>query len=167
MKKRGDLCNSDKTSSRSGQAEHSSEERVIGPGTSSAVSLTMPGQGCPDLQRGRPEPSCSGDATSNNAGAIHHRGATYPGRTQGPPGKRRCSTSREICLPRARRPLGASCSVLSTHVRGLDPHRAHRRRDTCRSGSPWRRATPPRPSSPPRGEGAPRLPPQARGTLRQ
>jgi hypothetical protein len=46
-KKRGDLCSSDKTSSRSGQAEHSLEERVIGPGTSSAVSSTMPGQGYP------------------------------------------------------------------------------------------------------------------------
>ena len=46
-KKRGNLCSSDKTSSRSGQAEHSPEERVIGPGTSSAVSLKMPGQGCP------------------------------------------------------------------------------------------------------------------------
>jgi hypothetical protein len=46
-KKRGDLCSSDKTSSRSGQAEHSPEERVIGPGTSSVVSLTMLGQGCP------------------------------------------------------------------------------------------------------------------------
>jgi hypothetical protein len=42
-KKRGNLCSSDKTSSRSGQAEHSPEERVTGPGTSSAVSLTMPG----------------------------------------------------------------------------------------------------------------------------
>jgi hypothetical protein len=41
------LCSSSKTSSRSGQAEHSPEKRVIRPGTSSAVSLTMPGQGCP------------------------------------------------------------------------------------------------------------------------
>jgi hypothetical protein len=46
-KKQGNLCSSDKTSSRSGQAEHSPEKRVIRPGTSSAVSLTMPGQGCP------------------------------------------------------------------------------------------------------------------------
>jgi hypothetical protein len=46
-KKRGGLCSSDKTSSRNGQAEHSPEERVIRPGTSSAVSLTVPGQGCP------------------------------------------------------------------------------------------------------------------------
>jgi hypothetical protein len=47
MKKRGDLCSSDKTSSKSGQAEHSPEEHVIGPGTSSVVLLTMPRQGCP------------------------------------------------------------------------------------------------------------------------
>jgi hypothetical protein len=47
MKKRSDLCSSDKTSSKSGQAEHSPEERVIKPGTSSAVLLTTPGQGCP------------------------------------------------------------------------------------------------------------------------
>jgi hypothetical protein len=41
------LCSSGKTSSRSGQAEHSPEKRVIRPGTSSAVSLMMPRQGCP------------------------------------------------------------------------------------------------------------------------
>jgi hypothetical protein len=47
MKKWGDLCSSDKTSSKNGQAEHSPKERVIEPGTSSAVLLTTPGQGCP------------------------------------------------------------------------------------------------------------------------
>jgi hypothetical protein len=47
MRKQGDLCSSGKTSSRSGQAKRSPEKRVIGPGTSSAVSLMMPGQGCP------------------------------------------------------------------------------------------------------------------------
>jgi hypothetical protein len=47
MKKRGDLCSSDKTSSKSGQAEHPLEERVVEPGTSSAVLLTTPRQGCP------------------------------------------------------------------------------------------------------------------------
>jgi hypothetical protein len=46
-KKWGGLCSSDKTSSRSGQARHSPEERVIGPGTSSVVSSMMLGQGCP------------------------------------------------------------------------------------------------------------------------
>jgi hypothetical protein len=47
MKKQGDLSSSDKTSSRNGQAEHSPEEHVIGPETSSAASSTMPGQGYP------------------------------------------------------------------------------------------------------------------------
>jgi hypothetical protein len=46
-KKWGGLCSSDKTSSRNGQAGHSPEKRVIGPGMSSVVSLTMPGRGCP------------------------------------------------------------------------------------------------------------------------
>jgi hypothetical protein len=41
------LCSFGKTSSRSGQAEHLPEKRVIRPETSSAVSSTMPGQGCP------------------------------------------------------------------------------------------------------------------------
>jgi hypothetical protein len=48
----GNLCSSGKTSSRSGQAEHSPEKRVIRPGTSSAVSLTMPGQDCPQPPAG-------------------------------------------------------------------------------------------------------------------
>jgi hypothetical protein len=127
----------------------------------------MLGRGCPGLQRGRPEPSYSGDATSNNAGAIHHRGAAYPGRTQGSPGRCHSPTSRELCLPKARVPLGASRNVLPMHAGGLGPHRAHMGRDARSPGSPQRRATPPRPSSPPRGKGAPRLPPQARRTLRQ
>ena len=46
-RKQDNLCSSGKTSSRSGQAEHSPEKHVIRPGTSSVVSLTMPGQGCP------------------------------------------------------------------------------------------------------------------------
>jgi hypothetical protein len=46
-RKQGNLCSSGKTSSRSGQAEHSPEKRVFRLRTSNAVSLTMPGQGCP------------------------------------------------------------------------------------------------------------------------
>jgi hypothetical protein len=46
-RKQDNLCSSGKTLSRSGQVEHSPEKRVIRPETSSAVSLTMPGQGCP------------------------------------------------------------------------------------------------------------------------
>jgi hypothetical protein len=41
------LCSFGKTLSRSGQAEHWPKKRVIRPETSSAVSLTIPGQGCP------------------------------------------------------------------------------------------------------------------------
>jgi hypothetical protein len=51
-RKQDNLCSSGKTSSRSGQAERSPEKRVIRPGTSSTVSLTMPGQGCPRLPVG-------------------------------------------------------------------------------------------------------------------
>jgi hypothetical protein len=46
-RKQGDLRSSGKTSSRSGQASHSPEKRVIGPGMSNAVSLTMSGQRYP------------------------------------------------------------------------------------------------------------------------
>jgi hypothetical protein len=46
-RKQGNLCSSGKTSSRNGQAEHSPEKRIIGPGTSNVISLKMPGQGCP------------------------------------------------------------------------------------------------------------------------
>jgi hypothetical protein len=130
------FSSSDKTSSRSGQAGHSPEERVIGPGTSSTASLTMLGQGCPRPSARPTEPSRSGDATLNDAGAVHHRRATYPGRAQGPPGRRRCPTSRELFLPKARRPLGASCNALPTHAGGLGPHRAHTGRDACSPGSP-------------------------------
>jgi hypothetical protein len=125
------------------------------------------GRATPGLQRGLPEPGCSGDVTSDNARAVHHRGATYPGRAQRPPGRRRCPTCQELCLPKARVPLGASRNVLPTHAGGLGPHRAHTGRDARSPGLPQRRATPPQPSSSPRGESAPRLPPQARRTLRQ
>jgi hypothetical protein len=47
MRKQGNLCSSGKTSSRSGQAEHSPEKHVIGLGTFNTVLLTMPGQGYP------------------------------------------------------------------------------------------------------------------------
>jgi hypothetical protein len=43
-------------------------------------------QDVPGLQRGRPESGCSGNTTPSNAGAIHHQGAAYLGRTQESPG---------------------------------------------------------------------------------
>jgi hypothetical protein len=125
------LCSSGKTSSRSGQAEHSPEKHVIGLGTSNAISLTMPEQAAPGLQRGRPESGCSGNTTPSNARAIHHRGASYPGRTQESPGGCRGPTGRKLCLPKARVPPGASRNDFLTHARGLGPHRAHAGRDAC------------------------------------
>jgi hypothetical protein len=61
----------------------------------------MPGQGCPGFQWGRPKPSCSSNTTPSNAGAIHHRGATYPGRAQESPGGCRGPTGRKLCVPKA------------------------------------------------------------------
>jgi hypothetical protein len=68
----------------------------------------MPGQGRPGFQWGRPEPGCSSNTTPSDAGAIHHRGAVYPGRTQEPPRGCRGPTGRKLCLPKARVPPGAS-----------------------------------------------------------
>jgi hypothetical protein len=53
------------------------------------------------------------------------------------------------------------------HVGSLGPHRAHAGHSACGPGSPRQRAPPPQPPSSPRREGAPRLPPQAWGTLQQ
>jgi hypothetical protein len=150
-----------------GRSRTSRRSASSGPGRPASYRWQCQGKAAPGLQRGRPGPSCSGDATPNNAGAIHHRGAAYPGRTQGSPGRCRSPTSRELCLPKERVSLGASRNALPTHTGGFGPHRAHTGRDARGPGSPRRRAAPPRPSSPPRREGAPRLPPQARRTLRQ
>jgi hypothetical protein len=103
----------------------------------------------------------------SDAGAIHHRGAAYPGRTQESPRGHHGLTGRELCLPKARVPPGASRNDFPIHAGSLGPPRAHAGRNTCSPGSPRQRAPPPRPWSPPRREGAPRLPPQAWRTLRQ
>jgi hypothetical protein len=107
-----------------------------GPGRLAPHRRQCQGGAAPGFQRGRSEPGCNSDATPNNTGAIHHRGATYPGRAQGPPGRRRCLKSRELRLPKARVPLGASRNVLLTHAGGLGPHRAHTGRDACSPGPP-------------------------------
>jgi hypothetical protein len=62
-------------------------------------------------------------------------------------------------------PLGTSCRDFPIHAGSLGLHRAHAQHRACGPGSPRQRAPSPRPSSPPRREGAPRLPPQAWGTL--
>jgi hypothetical protein len=125
------------------------------------------GKGASGFQWGQPEPGCSSDATPSDAGTIHHRGVAYPGRAQESPGRRRGPTGLELCLPKAGVPPGASLRDFPIHVGNLGPHRAHAEHRACGPGSPRQRAPPPRLSSPPRREGAPRLPPQAWGTLRQ
>jgi hypothetical protein len=91
----------------------------------------------------------------------------YLGRTQESPGGCRGPTGRELCLPKARVPPGASRRDFPIHAGSLGPHRAHAGRDACGPGSPRQRAPSPRPSSPPRRKGALRIPPQVWGTLRQ
>jgi hypothetical protein len=68
------------------------------------ASPTMPGEGCPSFQWGRPEPGCSSNTTPSDAGTIHHQGAAYPGRAQESPGGCRGPTGRKLCLPKARVP---------------------------------------------------------------
>jgi hypothetical protein len=74
---------------------------------------------------------------------------------------------RKLRLPKAGVPLGTSRRDFPIHAGSLGPHRAHAQHSACGPGSPRQRAPSPQPSGPPRREGAPRLPPQAWGTLRQ
>jgi hypothetical protein len=133
------------------------------PDATSSPSIDREDKAAPGFQWGRPEPGCSGDTTPSDAGAIHHRGAAHPGRTQESPGGCRSPAGRELCLPKARVPPGASRRDFPIHAGSLGPHRAHAGRDACSPRSPRQRAPPSRPSSPPRREGALRLPPQAWG----
>jgi hypothetical protein len=115
------------------------------------------GKAAPGFQWGRPEPGCSSNTTPSDAGTIHHRWVAYLGRAQESPGGCRGPTSRKLCLPKARVPPGASRCDFPIHAGSLGPHRAHAGHSACGPRSPQQRA----PSR------APRLPPQAWGTLRQ
>jgi hypothetical protein len=125
------------------------------------------GKAATGFQWGRPEPGCSSNTTPRDAGTIDHRRAAYPGRAQESPGGCCGPTGRKLCLPKAGVPLGALRRDFPIRAGSLGPHRAHAQHGACGPGSPRQRAPPPQPSSPPRREGAPRLPPQAWGTLRQ
>jgi hypothetical protein len=167
-RKQDNLCSSGRTSGRSGQAEHRPEKRVICPRTSSTASLTMPGQGCPRppvgsartwlqqqyySERCRNHPPPRGGVSRENS-----RISWMMSRSDGP----------KALPPEGRgTPPGTLRRDFPIHAGSLGPHRAHTGRNTCSPGSPRQRAPPPRPSSPPQREGAPRLPPQAWGTLRQ
>jgi hypothetical protein len=140
---------------------------------SSTLGLPAPhrrrcqGEAATRFQWSRLEPGCSGNASPRDAGAINHQGVANPGRAQESPGGRRGPTGQKLRLPKAGVPLGTSRRDFPIHARSLGPHRAHAQHSACGPGSPRQRAPSPRPSSPPQREGAPRLPPQAWGTLRQ
>jgi hypothetical protein len=125
------------------------------------------GKAATHLQWSRPEPGCSGNASPRDAGAINHRGAANSGRAQESPGGRHGPTGRKLRLPKAGVPLGTSRRDFLIHAGSLGPHPAHAQHGACGPGSPRQQAPSPQPSGPPRREGAPRLPPQAWGTLRQ
>jgi hypothetical protein len=125
------------------------------------------GQAATRIQRGRSEPDCSSDAPPRDAGAINHRGSANPGRAQESSGRRCGPMGRELCLPKAGIPLGTSCCDFPIHAGSLGLHRAHAQHRACGPGPPRQRAPSSRLSGPPRQKGAPRLPPQAWGTLRQ
>jgi hypothetical protein len=115
-KKQGGLCSSGKTSSRNGQAGHSPEERVIGPGTSSATSSTMPGRGCPPafsgagqnlaaaamLLRTMPEPSTiegrciQGELKGLLEDAVVRQAKSSASRRRGCPSEHRATSSRRM-----------------------------------------------------------------------
>jgi hypothetical protein len=137
------------------------------PGRSAPHCRRRQGKAATGFQWGRPEPGCGSDTSPRNAGTIDHRRAVYPGRAQESPGGCRGPTGQKLCLPKAGIPLGASRRDFPIHAGSLGPHRAHAQHSACGPGSPRQRAPPPQPSNPHRREGAPRLPPQAWGTLRQ
>jgi hypothetical protein len=137
------------------------------PGYPAPHRRRCPGKAATRFQWGRPEPGCSGNASLRDAGAINHRGAANPGRAQESPRGRHGPTGRKLRLPKAGVPLGTSRRDFSIYAGSLGLHRAHAQHSACGPRTPRQRAPSPRPSGPPRREGAPRLPPQAWGTLRQ
>jgi hypothetical protein len=128
-----------------------------------------------DDVRVRPPPASSGVGQNLAAAAMLLRAMPEPSTTEG--GESRESSKISWKAPRSdgprapppegRVPLGTSCRDFPIHAGSLDLHRAHAQHSACGPGSPRQRAPSPRSSGPPRREGAPRLPPQAWGTLRQ
>jgi hypothetical protein len=94
------------------------------------------GKAATGLQWSRPEPGCSGNTSPRDAGAINHRGASYPGRAQESPRGCRGPTGRKLCLPKAGVPLGTSRCDFPIHAGSLGPHRAHAQHSASGPGSP-------------------------------
>jgi hypothetical protein len=161
------LSRSAGTMGKNGRANLWPEKCVIYPGHLAPRRRRCQAKAATGFQWGRPEPGCSGNTSPRDAGAIKHRGAAYPGRAQESPGGHRGPMSQKLRLPKAGVPLGTSRLDFPIHAGSLGPHRAHAQHSTCGPESPRQQAPTPQPSGPPRREGAPRLPPQAWGTLRQ
>src|SRR5688572_1015442 len=119
--------------------------RVRPPPASSGVGQNLAAAAM--LLRAMPEPSTTegrriqGELKNLLEGAAARRAESTASRRQGYPSEPHAATSRFM--------------------------RAHAQHRACGPGPPRQRAPSPRPSGPPRREGAPRLPPQAWGTLRQ
>jgi hypothetical protein len=161
------LSSSGGTSGRNGQSKLRPEKRVIYPRASSTALPTTSGQGRHRLQVGSARtwlrqqyysarcrnhrPPKGG--VSRESSRISWRMPRSDGPKALPPKGR--GTPRSIAL---RFPI---------HAGSLSPHRAHVQHGACCPRSPRQRAPLSQPSSPPRQKGAPRLPPQAWGTLRQ
>jgi hypothetical protein len=155
------------TSGRNGQTKLQPERRVIYPRASSTALPTTSGQGRHRILVGSARTWLQQQYFS--ARCRNHRppkGGVSRG-AQESPGECRGPTGQKLCLSEAGVPLGASRRDFPIYAGSLGPHRAHAQHGACGPGSPRQRAPPPQPSNPPRREGAPRLPPQAWGTLRQ
>jgi hypothetical protein len=95
------LCSSSRTSGRVGRPSTSRRSVSSGPRRPAPHRRRCQGKAAPDFQWGRQEPGCSSNTTPSDAGTIHRRGATYPGRAQESPGGCRGPTGRKLCLPKA------------------------------------------------------------------
>jgi hypothetical protein len=95
-----------------------------GPGRPAPHCRRCQGKAAPSFQWGRPEPGCSSDTTPSDVGTIHHRGAAYLGRAQESPGRCRVPTGRELCLPKAGVPPGASSTPGARGTQRLRPRDA-------------------------------------------
>jgi hypothetical protein len=148
------------------------QEWAIQPPAGEACHLPQDIQHCiADDVRVRPPPDSSGVGQNLAAAALLLCAMPEPSTTKGrapeSPGGRRGPTGRKLCLPKAGAPLGTSRRDFPIHAGSIGPLRAHAQHSACGPGSPRQRALSSQLSGPPRQQGAPRLPPQAWGTLRQ
>jgi hypothetical protein len=148
------------------------QEWAIQPPAGEARHLPQDIQHCiADDVRVRPPPDSSGVGQNLAAAALLLCAMPEPSTTKGrapeSPGGRRGPTGRKLCLPKAGAPLGTSRRDFPIHAGSIGPLRAHAQHSACGPGSPRQRALSSQLSGPPRQQGAPRLPPQAWGTLRQ